>query len=409
MWDFSGIMIGQIGRFLMKKWIGFGLVTALAVAALGDDWPVWRGPNDNGISNETGWSLKGAKKTWTKELGVGYSSVTVKGDRLYTMGHKDGNDVVYCLDASTGEEIWTQSYPCAPGKYKGPRATPVIDGDFVYAVSRDAEVRCFDAASGKEVWKTDVLGETGNANIKWGISTSPVIEGDLLLLNIGESGVALKKKDGAIDWKSRGASSYASPVVFDYKNKRTAAIFAGDGLRLVVAATGKELGFLPWEPKYKVNGADPLILDNDRMFIASGYGYGCALLDYSSGKIEKVWENDRIKPHFGTPVAMDGYIYGEDGQTKGKGFLRCISVEDGSEQWNSPIGFGSLMAADGRLIVLTEGGELQEIEASPKALKQIATFNTGLGKLCWTAPVLANGIIYCRNDKGTLVAIDVSK
>jgi outer membrane protein assembly factor BamB len=397
----------------MKKQLACAAWVLSVICGYGDDWSSWRGPHANGISNETGWSLAGAKTSWTKELGNGYSSVSVKGDRVYAMGHVPGieplgQDTVYCFESKTGTVIWSYAYAGTTGKYKGPRATPVLDGEFLYVVSRDGVAICLDATTGKLRWTTDVLKKTNNKNLKWGISSSAVIDGNLLLLNIGEAGVALNKKSGVVVWKSNGVCSYASPVVFDHKGTRLAAFFAGDGLQIVHADTGKKADFLEWETKYQTNGADPLVI-GDQIFISSGYGHGCAWLDFSTGKLKKVWENDLLKSHFSGCVYLDGYIYGIDGQTNGKGSLRCLSAKDGSEQWSERIGFGSLMVADGKLIVLDANGMLHLAEASPKKYTEVSQFDTGLEKLCWTAPVLANGMIYCRNDKGTLVAIDVSK
>ncbi|HNX52191.1 MAG TPA: PQQ-binding-like beta-propeller repeat protein [Pontiellaceae bacterium] len=395
----------------MGKWMLSLMVAAIAAGGYCNDWPVWRGPDRNGISKETGWNPKNAKKLWTKELGDGYSSVSVKGGRLYTMGLKSGDektDTVYCLDAKTGNEIWSYSYSCQPGPYKGPRATPVCDADSVYTLSRDGQLICFDAGSGKVKWKTDVLAGSGSQNIKWGLSSSPVIEEDLILLNAGETGMAVDKNSGKIKWKSEGAASYASPVLFDRNGTRCAAIFSASGLQIVEALTGKKISSFDWETKYKINGADPLVI-GDRIFISSGYDHGCAMLDFSSGALKPVWENSLIKAHFGSCVCIDGFIYGVDGQAKGKSVLRCVSAADGSEKWSAPVSFGSLMAADGRLIVLDEDGSLSFVDVSAKKYNEISKLDTGIGPLCWTAPVLANGIIYCRNDKGTLVAIDVSK
>lgn len=390
----------------MGKWVLCLVGAAVATITIADDWPVWRGPNANGISAETGLSPKSAKQLWTKELGVGYSSVSVKGDHLYTMGHADGIDTIYCLDAKSGAERWTYTYPCETGKFKGPRATPIIDGSQLYSVSREGLVLCLDATSGKLNWKTDTLSQTGTENNRWGIASSGVIEGDLLLLNIGDAGVALNKDTGKILWKSSGIASYATPVIFEHNGKRVAAIFSAPGLQIVDPATGKKIADYPWETKYKINGADPLVI-GDRIFISSGYDRECAMLDFSTGKLKKLWNSDVMKNQFSSSIYLDGYIYGIDGQTKKKGFLRCIDAKDGSEKWSMPIGFGSLIAADGKLIALSERGTLYFAELTPKAYNEIAQFETGLSQLCWTPPVLANGIIYCRNDKGSLVAIDV--
>ncbi|MCF7817049.1 MAG: PQQ-like beta-propeller repeat protein [Kiritimatiellales bacterium] len=392
----------------MGKWVWFAWATSIVFCSYSADWPVWRGPDANGISSETGLNPTGAHVLWTKELGVGHSTVSVKDGRLYTMGNIEDKDVVYCLDAKTGEKIWDHSYDCPAGNYPGPRATPVCSGDRVYTFSREGLLICFDAVSGAVAWKTDVLDKSGNENIKWGLASSPVIEGDLILLNVGESGVAVDRNSGKIKWKSVGKSSYATPVVFDHKGKRCAAIFSAPGLQIVDVATGKKLDSFNWETKYDINGADPIVM-GDRIFISSGYDHGCAMLDFSSGKLKKVWESDVLNNQFSSSILIDGYLYSVDGQAKKKGHLRCISAVDGVEQWSMPIGFGSLISADGKLIALGEDGTLYFAEATPKAYKEISQFKTGLSQLCWTPPALANGIIYCRNDKGTLVAIDVSK
>ncbi len=397
----------------MSKWLWGMVAAAIAGDGYCDDWHAWRGPTANGISRESGWNPSAANKRWEKDLGVGYSSVSVKEGRLYTMGHepgaeKVGTDTVFCLDTETGETRWKHTYSCETGKFKGPRATPVIDGEDLYTVSRAGKVICFAAESGAVKWQTEVLDQTGNENIRWGIASSAVIEGNLLLLNVGDAGVALNKDSGVVVWKSEGKPSYASPVVFDHKGTRCAAIFSTPGLQIVEVATGRKIASYGWETKYDINGADPLIL-GDRIFISSGYKHGCAMFDFSAGKLEPIWESEIMQNQFSSSVYIDGYIYGVDGQTKKKGFLRCVDAKDGSEKWNMPIGFGSLIASDGKLIVLGEKGTLYFAKASPEKYSEIATLETGLTQLCWTPPVLANGRVYCRNDKGKLVAIDVRK
>lgn len=388
----------------MKKWIG--LILCFAAVSFSEDWYTWRGPDANGISKEMGINGSAAAKVWTKELGVGYSAVSVKEGRLYTMGHTEGQDTVFCLNAMSGEEVWSYSYACKTGNYKGPRATPVVDGEEVYTVSREGLVFCFDAQSGEVKWSTDVLDKTGVENIKWGISSSVVVEGDLLLLNIGDSGCALNCKDGKLVWESKGVHSYATPVVFEFNGKRAAAIFSAPGLKIVDVSNGKVLADLDWETKYKINGADPVLID-DKLFITSGYKRGCALLDVSGKKLKTVWENQLMNSHFSSSVYLNGFLYGIDAQAGKKGALRCLAVKDGSEQWSASLGHGSLIAADGQLIVLTDDGTLHFVEATPKKYKELATFDTGIGKLCWTPPVLANGMVYCRNDKGALAAVKV--
>jgi len=374
----------------------------------GSDWPAWRGPDRNGISPETGWNPNRSKILWTRELGAGYSAVSTRNGKLYTMGRVSGaeKDQVYCLDAETGKELWSYAYDSPSAAYEGPRATPVCDGDTLYTFSRDGLLIAFEADTGAVRWKTDVLDRSGNQNIRWGLASSPVVEGNLILLNVGSAGVAVDKTDGKLVWKSRGMASYATPVVFDHQGRRLAAFFSGTGLQIAEVATGKTVSSFNWETRHDVHGADPLLI-GDTFFISSGYGRGSALLDFSSGRLVERWQNDLLRAHFSSSVYIDGCIYGVDGQTKSRGHLRCISAADGVERWSERIGFGSLMAADGKLIVLNEEGLLYFVEASADGYREISKTDTGLGRLCWTAPVLSNGIIYCRNDKGTLVAIDV--
>jgi len=388
----------------MKKWIW--MIVCFAAGSFGEDWYTWRGPEANGISKETGIDGSVAATVWTQELGAGYSAVSVKEGRLYTMGHTEKQDAVFCLDALSGEEIWSYSYVCKPGNFKGPRATPVVNGDVVYTVSREGQVFCLNAESGAMNWSRDVLKETGLKNITWGISSSVVVEGDRLLIGIGEAGVALNPADGKIIWESGGAHSYATPVVFDWKGQRVAAIFSQPGLKIVDVRNGKVLAELEWETKHDINGADPVLI-GDKLFITSGYGRGCAMLDASGDALSILWENSLMNSHFSSGLLLDGFLYGIDAQAGKKGSLRCLSVKDGSEEWNFPLGHGSLIAADGQLIVLTDDGVLHFVEASPKKYVELSTFDTGIGKLCWTAPVLANGMLYCRNEKGSLIAVRV--
>lgn len=385
----------------------------LITASLGlaTDWPLWRGPNQNGMTEESGWNPaalnQGIKILWSVELGKGHSSTSIQGDRLYTMGNVDNHDVVYCLNTKDGKEVWTFKYPCKPGNYDGPRATPVLDGTWVYTMSRNGLVHAFDAATGDVHWKTDATEIAGQKVITWGLASSPVIEGDLILLNIGEHGVALNKRTGKLAWSSPvGKASYASAVVFDYRGRRCAAIFSSEHMYVVDAVTGKEVWHFEWKTKYDVNAADPVVF-GDRMFLSSGYGRGCTLLDISGARPKQLWENDSLRNHFSSSIHVDGYIYGVDGNTKGRGHLRCLSVKDGREQWNMPIGFGSLIMVNDKIVALGESGTLYVAERTPEAYREISKAHTGLSKLCWTPPAFSGGVVYCRNDKGKLVAVDL--
>jgi len=385
-------------------------------AADAKDWPRWRGPNADGISTDSDWAPTALQAepvvVWQANVGRGWSSVTIEGRRLYTMGNKSDKDVVYCLDGGAGLEVWTYDYDCpkAWGGYAGPRATPVVHGDSVYTFSVAGHLHCLNAKDGSLKWRRDVAKEMKVKNLRWGFSASPCVDGPLVILNAGEHGMAFDANTGESVWSSgHGASGYATPVIFTLKGKRCAAIFGEKALHAVDVKTGKKLWSHPWEVKYDVNAADPIV-SGDKIFISSGYGKGCALLDVSRGKPKQVWENKLLKNHFSSSVLFEGHLYGIDGNA-GRGTLRCLDFKTGKEKWNQNLGFGSLMIAGGKLVVLNEKGELFIAEARPSAYEQIAkgkVLSPNGGK-CWTMPVYCKGRIFCRNSMGDLVSISVSK
>ena len=382
------------------------LATATVTLRAGD-WSAWRGPNANGISNEKGWNAKALagnpKIVWRTNVGMGYSAVSIADGRLFTMGYENNQDVVLCFDAMTGKKIWDGGrYPCKKGGYAGPRATPVVDGDVVYTVSRQAHVHCLDASNGKIRWRRDLTGGTGGEDLRWGIASSAVIVGDRLLVNVGRNGAALDKKTGKVLWASRGKGGYSTPVVYDGTSM---ALFSEKGACGVDIRSGKQLWFHPWETKYDVNAADPVI-DGTRCFISSGYGRGCAMLDIGSTKPRVVWEHKDLKNHFSSSIIHEGCLYGIDGNA-GRGSLKCLDWATGKVKWSKDLGFGALMMADGKLIVLNEKGYLHIADASPDGYKEYSSGRVLQRKVCWNAPILSNGLIYCRNSHGDMVAVDV--
>lgn len=388
--------------------IVLGILLTTQVQAL--DWPRWRGPEGTGISRETGWDPDALSTQvdvrWKVRVGTGYSSVAVKGKRLYTMGNDGKKDTVYCLDASTGEELWTFSYPCGTGGYPGPRATPTVDGARLYTLSREGHLFCLDALTGKVTWKRHIRSELGAQPPSWGFASSPVVEGDLVLLNACVSGAAVDKHDGRTIWVGRpGKGSYAAPVLFDQDGVRCAAIFGAQALYAVEAGTGEVKWSYPWITDNDVNASDPIVVGN-RIFISSGYNKGCALLEIVGGRPRLVWQSRIMRNHFSSSLYIDGYLYGSDGQAGG-GFLRCLDFETGEERWSFQSGMVSLIAAAGKLIVLQERGELSVLEASPDGVNRLSAARV-LGNVVWTPPVLSGGRLYCRNVAGDLVCIDMA-
>jgi outer membrane protein assembly factor BamB len=382
------------------------------------DWPNWRGPNHNGVSDETGWvttwPAEGPKVLWKTSIGTGFSSMAVSNGRVYAMGNIDDSDILYCFQADTGKEIWRKSYRCPLFKKNhegGPAATPTVSGDFVYTFSKNADAICFKAATGEVVWHKNLIKQLGIKNPTWYHASSPLIVDDLVIFNAGTQGVALNKTDGSLVWKNGdGPCGYATAVPFTVDNQKCVALFVSREIVAVVASTGKVLWHLSWRTSYDINAATPIISD-DKMFISSGYNKGCALLKMDppgAGKATEVWRNKNMRNHCSSCVLWKGHIYGFDGQYGGGGKLTCLDFDTGQMKWSQGgMGTGSLMVADGKLIILGERGKLVIAEASPERFEQLASAQILTGK-CWTVPVLANGRIYARNADGQLVCVDVS-
>jgi outer membrane protein assembly factor BamB len=401
---------------MRRDWLVWGLMLTIGgpwVQAA--DWPRWRGPAGNGIADESSWNAKaltqGVQPLWRAAVGAGYAAVSVQNGIAFTAGNTGDQDAVQALDAKTGKEMWRYAYPCKGGSYPGPRATPLIHDGRVYMLSREGAALCLDAAKGSLLWRQDIAKDTGTQNIGWGFSSSPVIEGDLVLLNAGESGTALDRRTGKIVWSSKGKGGYSTPVVYQSGEARCVALFSQKVLCAVRAADGKELWRFPWKTAYDVNAADPIVT-GDRVFISSGYNTGCALLRVADNKPTPVWQNKAMRNHFSSCVLINGSLYGIDGNT-GRGKLSCVDLETGAERWSRDTGFGALVAADGKLIVLNEAGALAVLSAKPEACEELSRAEKAVpaekDEKCWTMPVLCGGLLYCRTSKGNLFCFDLSK
>jgi outer membrane protein assembly factor BamB len=399
-----------------RLFLSIAIVLSLSVSVLyaANDWPCFRGPERNSISTEKDWDpaalSKKVKMAWSGNVGEGYSAVSIKDGKLYSMGNTDDTDIIYCLDAATGKEIWKKSYPSKKGSYPGPRATPTVDDGKVYTLGRNGDVLCLDAKTGKVAWQKNVIKEYGADNIKWGLAGSPCVYGNALVINAGKHGIVLNKATGEKVWDSSpGKGGYSTPVIYKKDKTHCVSVFGEKGVYGVDLKTGKQLWFYEWETSWDVNAADPTVV-GDKIFITSGYKRGCTLLDISGATPKSLWENKEMASQFSSPVYLDGNIYGISGNA-GKGDLKCIDLNTGKVKWSHDSGFGSLMVADNKLIILNERGVLTIAEASPSGYKEISSAKVmdPKGAKCWTMPVLCNGKIYCRDSKGQLVCIDVSK
>ncbi len=394
-----------------KKMVLTVFVVMMASLTVAADWPHWRGPDYDGVSKETDWdptALNNLKIAWEAEIGTGFSAVSVADGRAYTIGNinKD-TDVVYCFDAATGKQQWTYQYPepLTPNLYEGGcNASPTILDGKVYTLSKTGKAFCLDAKTGAEIWKRKLPYEKPD----WGFSGSPVIVDDLVIFNVGDAGVALKKADGTVAWKSADEKAgYATAMPFQRNNKKYVAMFCSKEIKIIVAETGHVAMSHKWDTNYGVNAADPII-SGDEMLITSGYGKGATLLKITDDGLEEVWKNKNMRSQMSGPVLVDGYLYGMDDKQ-----LACVEWATGEQKWTERAPKqGAVCAAAGKIIVLGEKGDLSIIEASPEGYKVLSSAQV-LSDKCWTMPIMVNGHIYARNavkrgmDK--LVCVDVRK
>ncbi|MCX7886496.1 MAG: PQQ-like beta-propeller repeat protein [Verrucomicrobiae bacterium] len=349
---------------------------------------------------------------WRANVGVGFSSFVVAQGRAITTGHSDGQDTVFCFDAADGRLLWKHSYPADLGdKYfeGGTTGTPTIDGDRVYQLSRWGDLFCLEAATGRLLWSKNIHKETGIRIPDWGFSGAPLALDKLLILNVGDGGVALDKGSGKILWQSADKDAgYSTPLPVRRGAHTWILLSTKQSYLAVDAATGKEIWRHRWLTQYGVNAADPIV-QGDLVFICTGYGKGGALLKIHNSRVEELWKSKALRTQMNPAVLVGDHLYGLDGDAGNKASLKCIEFATGRQKWDQPdIGTGGLIAAAGRLIVMSSMGELIIAPASPDGFKPTARAGV-LGGKCWTMPVLADGRIYCRNAAGDVVCLDVRK
>lgn len=398
---------------MLHRYLLAGLVLTVFGVGRAADWPRWRGPHFDGISPEKGWLTRwpaeGPRQLWKANVGIGYSSFSVSNGRLYTMGNTEETDSIYCLDAATGREVWRHSYPCSskdPNGYPGPRCTPTVDGDRVYAVSRNGHFFCLNAATGAVLWSKEFPKDYGARVPTWGYAGSPLVEDNAVICEVGGTGssvVAFDKLTGKELWRAGDDTiGYSSIVPFEHQGQRCLAVFSAAGLVGRLARDGKELWRYPWKTSWDVNAATPIVADG-KVFISSGYNKGCALLDISGPQPRVLWEHRKMRNHVATCVLWQGHLYGFD-----ESQFKCLDWQTGEEKWSDrSYGKGSLMLAGEHFIVYSDRGRVAVVEPSPEGLKEVAGFQVLGGKDTWAVPVLANGRLYCRSQQD-LVCLDVS-
>ena len=392
-----------------------------AVAAASGEWSQWRGPDREDRSTETGllkeWPADGPPLVWKAEgAGVGYSSVSVAGGRIFTMGDSPDASCVRAFSVADGKPIWTTPIGRPGGNYSGTRCTPTVDGELVYALAQYGELICVEAATGKERWRKHLVKDFGGKMAGWNFTESPLIEGDKVLCTPGGPQgtiVALKKRTGETVWQSKDFTdtcAYSSLVPTDLGGRRQVVqlTFAS------VAGVAVDNGELLWRAPRKGETAvipTPIIYDN-HVYVTSGYGVGCNLFKISrSGRgfsAEQVYANRDMINHHGGVIRVGDHLYGH---SDSKGWV-CMEFKTGKVVWaDKGVSKGSVTYADGHLYCRNESGKgrVALVEATPAGYKEKGRFEQPdrSDKNSWAHPVIAGGKLYLR-DQDVLLCYNVA-
>ena len=401
-------------KILMSAAIIMLCLAAESTAQVGGEWPQWRGPNRDGISKETGllkqWPADGPALAWkAKGAGAGYSSLAISNGHLFTMGLRGGREYVIAFDVATGKEAWATAHGGAfrNDRGDGPRGTPTVDGANLYALGGNGDLSCLDASTGRVLWTMNILKKFGGSNPSWGISESPLVIGDKLLVNPGGPGasiVALNKKDGSLIWKSQSdPAGYSSGMPVQIGNTTQVVFFTEQRALGLDLKDGKLLWAYPRAANDTANVATPVVRGN-RVFISSDYGTGAGLVEIKAdGSAREVYFTKEMRNHHSSSILIGDYLYGFS-----SGILTAMRFDTGEVAWRDrSVGKGSLVYAEGNLYALSENGVVGLIEATATAYHEKGRFRIAQNSLpTWTHPVIAGGRLYLR-DQDTIYAFDV--
>jgi outer membrane protein assembly factor BamB len=419
----------------------------LPPGAVTHDWPCFLGPTHDYWSTETKltptFPQTGPPLVWEMKKGSGYAAPAILGDGLVLFHRVGDEERVECLHRETGQRYWSFAYATAYqdryGYSDGPRCSPTIGGDSVFTYGAEGKLHCLDLATGRVRWRRDVLAEFKLAQNFFGVGSTPLLEADKLIVNVGARGgpcvAAFDIRTGKMAWGAgdKWGPSYASPVPATVHGKRRVFVFSGGeslppsgGLLCIDPADGSVDFTFPWRGRRResVNASSPLVFDN-KVFISESYGAGGVLLELTAqpdGRIgfNKLWDNDTFGTHFMTAVHQDGYLYGVDGHGPHDAFLVCVEAKSGKEVWRHQPEWtetvqGKLgerkatlgtyrawfMPVDGRYLCLGEYGHLIWADLTPKGYQERQRARLFLATETWTPPVLSRGLVYvCQNTQG---------
>ncbi len=376
--------------------------------AASEYWTDFRGPHRDGHYRErpimTAWPSAGLKPIWKQPIGGGYASFVVARGHAFTIEQRGAEEVASAYDVTTGREVWTSKWP---GVFRelmggdGPRATPTWHDGRVYVLGGNGEFRCLDDETGKTIWRTNILEDAGAENLQWGMSASPLVVDDTVIVlpggPNGKSVAAYDRRTGRRAWSALDdRQAYSSPMLVTIGGIRQVVVFAATRVMGITPDRGNLLWEHPWKTSYDAHAAQPLVIGDNRIFLSSGYGTGATVIELTRSEggfaVREVWRNIRMKNQFSSSVLHDGHIYGLD-----EAILASIDAATGVLNWKGGrYGYGQIMLASGHLIVVTEEGELALVRATPERHIELARFPVLEGKT-WNHPVISDGILLVRN------------
>jgi outer membrane protein assembly factor BamB len=380
-------------------------------------WPDFRGPNRDGRYDDgairTEWPEGGLPLLWKQPIGAGYASFVVADGRAFTIEQRRRQEIVSAYDINNGRELWTHGWDAnfeeAMGG-DGPRATPTYHDGRIFALGAEGELRCLDARTGGLIWRRNILTDNGAANLQWGMSASPLIVDDKVIVLPGGPGgksvAAYRKTTGEPAWTALDdQQAYTSPMLVTLDGVRQIVVVSASRVLGLDVEQGRLLWEYPWTNYNGISVAQPIFLGNNRVFMSAGYGKGAAVFELTrSGErftTRTIWENTRMKNKFTSSVLRDGFIYGLD-----EAILACVDAATGELKWKGGrYGYGQVMLAGDWLIVLTESGDVALVKATPERHEEVAKFAAIDGKT-WNHPVIADGHLLVRNLK-EMAAFDI--
>jgi outer membrane protein assembly factor BamB len=379
------------------------------VLILTNDYPQFLGPHRNATVDQPqlarDWKAQPPQQLWVQPVGRGWSGFAVVGNQAITQEQRGEEEAVVCYELRSGSVIWAHHYPAhyrSSLAGEGPRATPTISENRVFALGSTGILSCLDLRTGKLLWSRDIVRDNHSEVSDWGISCSPLLMDELVVISAGggneRSLVAYRAGTGEFVWGGGSdGSGYSSPSLVTLAAVPQILIFNAGGVSAHQAADGKTLWKYPW-PGGHPHVSMPVVLSDDRVLVSSGYGVGSELLRIekdSEGKFraKRIWKSTRLKAKFTNVVYRDGYIYGLD-----DGIMVCVDVSNGELKWKEGrYGHGQEILAGNLLLVTAESGDIILLEPNPVESRELGRFSALKGKM-WNPPALAGAYLVIRND-----------